>query len=380
MTHHMRISRSHHGKCICAITMQSDQITRYATAPGKADSPMKRLLQLIITVLCTLIPVSGHADCGTYNETFSFGTVRVPPNLKNGEPVASTIVEFQFICQNVTVDITPYFNTLLWESPYSGIAIVAGSTPGGSSVIWPSLGLRVSNLDTGEIMTSGFKGQPSKQFGPSVHIETPFGKTVKKFRVKVELIKIHDNVYRFTSPVNQPPMGGTVGFTLTFRFDNTPSFIAPTLVWGPSGPITVVPQSCTVTTPSVSVPLPPVAASKLNAVGATAGEANFAIGLSCASGSNVYVTLTDLTNPGNTSNQLSLAPESSAKGVKLRILRNGQPVSYGPDSSMTGNPNQWLVGPSASTSRIPLSAEYIATDRVSAGTVKGVATFTMSYQ
>ena len=341
---------------------------------------MKRLLQLIITVLCTLIPVSGHAACGTSSYTFSFGTVRVPPNLKNGEPIASTIVEFEFVCQYVTTDVTPYFSTLLPESPYSGIAMVAGTTPGDTSIIWPNLGLRVSNLDTGEIMNSGFKGQPTKQFGPSVHIETPFGKSVTKFRVKLELIKIHDNIYRFTSPVNQPPAGGTVGFTLIFRFDNTPSFTAPSLNWGPSGPITVVPQSCSVTTPSVSVPLPPVAASKLNAVGTTAGEANFAIGLSCASGSNVYVTLTDLTNPGNTSNQLSLAPESSAKGVKLRILRNGQPVSYGPDSSMTGNPNQWLVGPSASTSRIPLSAEYVATDRVSAGTLKGVATFTMSYQ
>ncbi|KVO43095.1 hypothetical protein WL02_03365 [Burkholderia ubonensis] len=106
----------------------------------------------------------------------------------------------------------------------------------------------------------------------------------------------------------------------------------------------------------------------------------FNIGLKCYSSAFLYVTLTDLTAPGNTSNQLTLAPASTAKGVKLRILRNGSPVGYGPDSRVAGNPNQWYVGRASTTTNIPLSAQYIATGPVSAGTVKGVATFTMSYQ
>lgn len=115
--------------------------------------------------------------------------------------------------------------------------------------------------------------------------------------------------------------------------------------------------------------------------GATAGNTNFSIDLSCQPGANVFVTLTDATNPGNTTNNLTLTGDSTASGVNLRVLdSNGSPVSFGPDSAASGTTNQWLVGPSASTTSIPLTAQYVSTGNVSPGTVKGLMTFTLSYQ
>lgn len=142
----------------------------------------------------------------------------------------------------------------------------------------------------------------------------------------------------------------------------------------------ITPTTCMVTTPSISVTLPNVKASDFSGVGSAKGDTGLRIGLSCRAGADVHVTLTDATDPGNTSNLLTLAPGSTARGVQLRVLYNGSPVGYGPDSAVAGNLNQWRVGPSSSVSSVPLTAQYIATGTVLPGIVKGIATFTMSYQ
>ncbi|MEO8308436.1 MAG: fimbrial protein [Pseudomonadota bacterium] len=151
----------------------------------------------------------------------------------------------------------------------------------------------------------------------------------------------------------------------------------------------VVPITCTVTTPSVTVNLPVVSLAALNAVGKTAGDTRFPIGLNCASGANVYITLGDATTPGNTSPLLTLAPSSTAQGVKLRILNSAGPVNFGPDSAEPGTTHQWLLGASNSINGIPLTVQYYRDDTgpsgsdpaaLAAGSIHAQATFTMSYQ
>lgn len=151
----------------------------------------------------------------------------------------------------------------------------------------------------------------------------------------------------------------------------------------------VVPVTCTVTTPSVSVNLPTVSLSALSAVGATAGNTRFPIGLSCAAGAVVYITLTDATTPANTSSLLTLASNSTAQGIKLRILNSTGPIAFGPDSASEGTTHQWLLGSSNSVNGIPLTVQYYRDDTdtsgsaaavLSAGSVHAQATFTMSYQ
>lgn len=151
----------------------------------------------------------------------------------------------------------------------------------------------------------------------------------------------------------------------------------------------VVPITCTITTPSVSVNLPVVSLSALGTVGKTAGDTSFPIGLSCAAGANVYITLTDATTPTNTTSLLTLAANSTAQGIKLRILNSVGPVEFGPDSAVVGTTNQWFLGTSSSINGIPLTVQYYRDDTnpagtgsatLSAGSVHAQATFTMSYQ
>jgi type 1 fimbria pilin len=151
----------------------------------------------------------------------------------------------------------------------------------------------------------------------------------------------------------------------------------------------VVPITCTVTTPSVSVNLPVISLGALSAVGKTGGDTRFPIGLSCAAGATVYITLSDVTTPANTSALLTLASSSTAQGIKLRILNNAGPVDFGPDSAAPGTTHQWLLGASSSIDGIPLTVQYYRDDTnpagtgsstLSAGSVHAQATFTMSYQ
>ena len=151
----------------------------------------------------------------------------------------------------------------------------------------------------------------------------------------------------------------------------------------------VVPITCTVTTPSVSVNLPIVSLSALSTLGKTAGDTHFPIGLSCASGANVYLTLSDATTPANTTSLLTLAANSTAQGIKLRILNSAGAIAFGPDSAEAGTTHQWFLGGSSSVNGIPLTVQYYRDDTnpagtapagLSAGSVHAQATFTMSYQ
>ncbi len=151
------------------------------------------------------------------------------------------------------------------------------------------------------------------------------------------------------------------------------------------GNYTVQNVSCTVNTNSLQVALPDVAPIDLPSLNSTAKPTPFNLRLTCPSTSvSIYMTMTDNSDPGNTGNQLSLSPGSSARGVKLQILRNsGTPalVNFGPDSSAAGNLNQLQMATNATGSQsFPFLVRYIRTGTLSGGTVNGLATFTMSYQ
>ncbi len=146
---------------------------------------------------------------------------------------------------------------------------------------------------------------------------------------------------------------------------------------------TIVAPSCTVNASSVAVSMPTAMVSGFAAgVGATSGGQAFSLSFSCAPGAKVYMTLTDSVNVANRTNTLTLSSDSSARGVGIQVLdATGAPVTFGADSDAAANPGQWLIGTSPSgTLQVPLTARYIRTGAVVPGSVKGLATFTMSYQ
>ncbi|WP_152222433.1 fimbrial protein [Pseudomonas sp. SCB32] len=145
-------------------------------------------------------------------------------------------------------------------------------------------------------------------------------------------------------------------------------------------------QTCSVDAGSVNIPvnLAITSSSKLQGpVGTTDGNASFNVRLNCNTGVNVFMTLSDANNLGNTSDTLTLSPSLvQAKGVGIQIRRNGSPVRFGPDSSAAGNTNQISVGASPNgVLTIPFTANYIKTaTTVRPGEANAVATYTLSYQ
>lgn len=145
--------------------------------------------------------------------------------------------------------------------------------------------------------------------------------------------------------------------------------------------------TCSVTNPSQTVWLGKVSQAVFTGPGSTSRAEPFGIGLNCTGGSvgavtSIYATLTDQTNPANTTADLSLTPASTARGVAIQIRRGTTVLGYGPDSKAAGNVNQWYAGQTGNGAvDIPLTANYVQTGQVvSPGTANGRVTFTMSYQ
>ncbi|CNK31413.1 Fimbrial protein [Yersinia frederiksenii] len=135
-----------------------------------------------------------------------------------------------------------------------------------------------------------------------------------------------------------------------------------------------------------NVRLLPVSKNQFSGVGTSAGtEANFSLTTLCGSGVKLYATMSDGSDPGNTSNILKPAEGTTASGVGVQILRDGSPIFFGPDSAMSGNTNQWYIGTASSGGNelftVPLKARYVQTETgMVAGSVKARATVTFSYQ
>ena len=147
--------------------------------------------------------------------------------------------------------------------------------------------------------------------------------------------------------------------------------------------VKILRPTCSVDRPNFTVVLGNVSVSNFNASGRTT-PINFTIDLTCAGGtstSNVHVTLTDASNPGNTSTQLNLSPDSGAQGIVFEVHNKFGIVSFGPDLSGTGNPGQWLDGAAGVGSySIPLSVNYVRLPGpIKGGTANSGVTYTLNY-
>jgi type 1 fimbria pilin len=169
-----------------------------------------------------------------------------------------------------------------------------------------------------------------------------------------------------------------------FSFQYSSIQLSTSIVYTPTVP------TCTVTSPqNIPVDVGSAPVSGFVGIGSTSNTITpFSINLSCAGGStgtttNMYMTVTDQTNPGNISNVLTLDTSSGASGVGVQLRNSADAViSYGPDSRAAGNTNQWFVQNTGNgTVTIPLTARLIQTNaHINPGTVVAYATYTLSYQ
>ena len=110
------------------------------------------------------------------------------------------------------------------------------------------------------------------------------------------------------------------------------------------------------------------------------------LALACSGGSTgmrvpVSVTLTDASRPGNTTDTLSLALDSSASGLGIKLFFSGNPIYFGPANGAVGNPARWSAGNATNgVFNIPLVAELTRTGPITPGTFSANATFIIDYQ
>ena len=172
-----------------------------------------------------------------------------------------------------------------------------------------------------------------------------------------------------------------VSFTYTIKDVSGSWPAAPLYTGAASGAFSAA--TCSVQTVANAITLPNVATRSFSSgVGAIAGRQPFNLSFSCTAGAQVSIVITDAVDPSNRSNVLNLAPDSTAKGIGVQILRDATTlVVFGPEAAGPSVANQWLIGASPNgLLQLPLSAQYIRTGTLGAGSVKAMATFTMSYQ
>ncbi|HGM5493182.1 TPA: fimbrial protein [Serratia fonticola] len=145
--------------------------------------------------------------------------------------------------------------------------------------------------------------------------------------------------------------------------------------------------TCSLGATAITVPLDPLDASQLPAVGSSAGATSFTIPLgSCGKDAKPYITLTDSANISNRTSDLTLASSSSAKGVAIRLSKgDGSAMQLGAQNTTVNSTNvgQFLVGTSPADNTpmsVQLSASYVRTgNNIEPGSVKADGIFTIAY-
>ncbi|BBF84143.1 fimbrial protein precursor [Aquitalea magnusonii] len=171
--------------------------------------------------------------------------------------------------------------------------------------------------------------------------------------------------YGYTPDINKGNGKTFVGGTVRYTFSNSAE------------------PTCSVSTQNLVVNLPAIDAKRLSSIGATTGDTPFTLLVNCPGTTpiNVYMTLTD-NKLGQTNYSTALSSSTEGVGVQIRDL-NRQAITLGPDSSIAGNPGQFLVRNNfTGITPIPFIASYIRTGTgvIKPGKLTAVATFTMSYQ
>jgi type 1 fimbria pilin len=342
---------------------------------------LRFFVRSVLVLLTGLLSVSAHANlsCSVLdaNKTLAVSTISVPVNSAAGTTVSTLAPSlFQPACNFPAGGLNDTSATL-----YVDIKTTAPLAAGFNDVYntgVAGIGVRYTfNSSTCSasniVLANGLVTLGCPVSGPLGGSRVPFDINVTATLIVTGAIKAGA-----TNLTTAP----AVGITYRTSDGGTGSWVQTPLYSGSAAGI-FIQATCSVNQANVVVPLPPANTRDFSSgAGAVAGPRSFSLSFSCSAGAKVSITLTDSVNPANRSNALQLSSESTAKGIGIQIVNStGSPVSYGQDSALPGNANQWLIGDSPNgLLEVPLTARYISTGTVTAGIVKALATFTMSYQ
>ncbi|MFM0203876.1 fimbrial protein [Paraburkholderia fungorum] len=334
----------------------------------------------MLVLFAALLSASAHANLscnpGPLNIVLNAGTISVPVNAAVGATVKTVAPDaFQFLCSmggsggaqssatlygdlTVTNPLAPGFNDV-YQTGITGLGI---------RYTFNSANCGISN----QVLANGSTRLNCPFTGPAGGSAVPLNLTV------TSILVVTGTIAPGASTLSTIPQ-----IALTFRTsDGGTASWAKSPIYSGSATGTLTHATCSVSQPNIYVPLATADTRAFAAgSGAVFAPTPFSLTFACSAGAKVSITLTDNVNPASRSNTLQLTADSSAKGIGIQVLNGSGPVSFGADAATPGNTNQWLIGDSPNGQlQVPLTARYISTGAVSAGTVKALATFTISYQ
>jgi type 1 fimbria pilin len=343
----------------------------------------KRLVRIALTLLLIgLAPLTARAgltcNTGNLNKVFAAGTIAIASNTPVGATAATLAPSaFQFSCRFLST-LSPGNDTsaTLYADFKTAAPLVAGYSDVYQTGI-AGLGVRYT-LNSSECNASNVVLSNG-----SIRLNCPFAGNVDGPYMPANLTVTASLIMTSAIAPGASSLTSVPAVTIGFGTSDQGGYWSQNPLYTGSATGVLVHSTCSVNSSAVDVNLPQVNTGAFSSgVGAVAGAQAFSLSLTCSSGATVLITLTDAANPANRSTTLQLASGSSAQGVGVQLLNSGgTPAAYGADSATPGNTNQWTVGASPNGSlQIPMTARYVRTGAVSAGSVKALATFTMSYQ
>ncbi|MDM0044286.1 fimbrial protein [Variovorax dokdonensis] len=356
--------------------------------PGKVRAPRRGhpasvrrwLFQALLPLFLLLTGSSAFAygDCDFFdgNDSVSAGNVTTPANESPGTRIGTTILNSSTLnCRDwaspVTTNYTSYSDLRVDAAPVSGFDDVYPTNLEGVGVRYT---VSAPECSANDVI---LRGTGATTFSCAFNL-IPGTYQPRSFTIVTEFVR--------TSTVGVTPGALTsipkVKITLRSS-DMAGAWAKPGMLSGAvSGSISA--GTCTIAQNNLVVDLGEATASQFQAgVGTTGASKSFKLTADCQKSLNVFMTLTDAADISNRTDVLKMASGATAEGIGVQVLRSGSPVKFGPDSAASGNTNQFYVGPtfaSGGTFNIPLTARYIRTGALRAGTLKAVATFTLSYQ
>lgn len=151
-------------------------------------------------------------------------------------------------------------------------------------------------------------------------------------------------------------------------------------------PIIVNASGCTVESPKDPVlDFGKFTNGQFPSVGSLSAAKDIHVQIKCDAGVNVFASLSDQSNIGNRTTNITLTHDSTGAGLAIQAFYNGgsSPVLLGADDPSKGAANQFHIGNSSSQGQviqIPLSFKYVRTGDISPGTANGLVGITFSYQ
>jgi type 1 fimbria pilin len=358
-------------------TMDADQFAMRGCAVALRGS----LLYLLVGLFMSLASLCAHANStcndSNGNNVLAAGTITVPVNAAVGATVATqTPLNFIVQCRFLSGGLNDT-STNLYAKLSTTAALAAGFNDVYQTSI-PGLGVRYTfNSPAGQCNVANVTMQNG-----TITLTCPFSGPLNGPYIQYSVMVTASFVATGQIAPGASTLSSAPLISVSYTTDEGgPWGQTPVYTGSASGVLTHA--TCSVNQTNVSVIMPTADTRAFSSgVGAVAAPQPFSLSLSCATGATVLITLTDSVNPANRGTALQLAANSTAKGIGVQVLNSaGTPVAFGPDSATPGNTNQWTIGASPNgTLQVPLTARYVRTGNVSAGSVKALATFTMSYQ